>query len=282
MPSAWVTIWIIGLAGPVVLATAEQQQAPAKATADPKASEQDKALAGQVAALNKDYHEREKKFYDDLGTFRNDKKKISDLNREFGEFARKQADKLSALIKRHETAPAAFEGILVLVGDIRYPLDDDLVRLVLKHHLADPRMGRLCFDLRYRSTESWAEKILKEVAANHPQKAVRGQAVYALGDYYRPHPWGPKRSEAEQAKQLAEAARYYTEVTRTYADVPTPDGRAKLGAKAASELTRIKNLPNLKVGKTAPEIVGVDLDGKHFKLSDYRGKVVVLDFWGNW
>ncbi len=36
------------------------------------------------------------------------------------------------------------------------------------------------------------------------------------------------------------------------------------------------------IGKPAPEIVGRDLSGKSFKLSDYRGKVVVLDFWGNW
>ena len=27
---------------------------------------------------------------------------------------------------------------------------------------------------------------------------------------------------------------------------------------------------------------GKDIDGKRFKLSDYRGKIVVLDFWGNW
>jgi hypothetical protein len=32
----------------------------------------------------------------------------------------------------------------------------------------------------------------------------------------------------------------------------------------------------------APEIEGIDMDGQKFKLSDYRGKVVVLDFWGNW
>jgi peroxiredoxin len=32
----------------------------------------------------------------------------------------------------------------------------------------------------------------------------------------------------------------------------------------------------------APEIAGEDIDGKKFKLSDYRGKVVLLDFWGNW
>jgi hypothetical protein len=36
------------------------------------------------------------------------------------------------------------------------------------------------------------------------------------------------------------------------------------------------------VGKPAPEIAGEDLDRKKFKLSDYRGKVVLLDFWGNW
>jgi hypothetical protein len=37
-----------------------------------------------------------------------------------------------------------------------------------------------------------------------------------------------------------------------------------------------------EVGQMVPEIEGEDLDGQHFKLSDYRGKVVVLDFWGNW
>jgi peroxiredoxin len=36
------------------------------------------------------------------------------------------------------------------------------------------------------------------------------------------------------------------------------------------------------LGKKAPEIAGEDIDGKKFKLSDYRGKVVLLDFWGNW
>ena len=37
-----------------------------------------------------------------------------------------------------------------------------------------------------------------------------------------------------------------------------------------------------RVGQLAPEIAGQDLDGTQFKLSDYRGKVVLLDFWGDW
>ena len=44
--------------------------------------------------------------------------------------------------------------------------------------------------------------------------------------------------------------------------------------------------PSLKagfaIGDLAPDIHGEDLDNVAFSLSDYRGKVVVLDFWGDW
>jgi len=36
------------------------------------------------------------------------------------------------------------------------------------------------------------------------------------------------------------------------------------------------------VGQPAPEIDGEDLASECFLLSDYRGKVVLLDFWGFW
>ena len=36
------------------------------------------------------------------------------------------------------------------------------------------------------------------------------------------------------------------------------------------------------VGKTAPEIIGTDVDGKTIKLSDLKGKVVLIDFWATW
>jgi peroxiredoxin len=38
----------------------------------------------------------------------------------------------------------------------------------------------------------------------------------------------------------------------------------------------------LMVGKVAPDIVGTDLDGRSFKLSEYRDKVVVLSFSAEW
>lgn len=38
----------------------------------------------------------------------------------------------------------------------------------------------------------------------------------------------------------------------------------------------------INVGQLVPEIEAEDIDAVKFKLSDYRGKVVVLDFWGDW
>ncbi len=35
-------------------------------------------------------------------------------------------------------------------------------------------------------------------------------------------------------------------------------------------------------GQSAPEIVLENLDGKSVRLSDYRGKVVILNFWASW
>jgi cytochrome oxidase Cu insertion factor (SCO1/SenC/PrrC family) len=35
----------------------------------------------------------------------------------------------------------------------------------------------------------------------------------------------------------------------------------------------------VRAGRPAPEIEGVDAQGRTFRLSDYRGKVVLLHFW---
>ena len=56
-------------------------------------------------------------------------------------------------------------------------------------------------------------------------------------------------------------------------------GRRTVGEAASSALFELRNL---SIGKVAPEIIGEDLDGTPMKLSDYRGKVVVIDFWGDW
>jgi hypothetical protein len=61
-------------------------------------------------------------------------------------------------------------------------------------------------------------------------------------------------------------------------------GDVKLDDRSIAE--RVKSelfeMRQLVIGTPVPDIVGEDLDGKTFRLSNYRGKVVVLDFWGHW
>lgn len=59
-----------------------------------------------------------------------------------------------------------------------------------------------------------------------------------------------------------------------------------LGAAAQSQdslaVQHPEYLPALELGTTAPEIVACDTLGTQIKLSDFRGKYVVLDFWATW
>jgi hypothetical protein len=81
-------------------------------------------------------------------------------------------------------------------------------------------------------------------------------------------------AKAENAGELYKKAEaFYAESVKKYASDPGLANQLRDG---------LFLLEKLSLGKTAPEIEGEDLDGKKFKLSDYRGKVVVLDFWGNW
>ena len=69
-------------------------------------------------------------------------------------------------------------------------------------------------------------------------------------------------------------------------DIPLmPIGaKTKPGGRTLSDVARpkLEALRSLAVGKVAPDIEGEDIDGKPMKLSQYRGKVVVLIFWGTW
>lgn len=244
----------------------------------------DPVLAEHVAKIAQQNAQRETEFSAKLQVVKHDDQKVAEANRRYFEDKRERTEDLMYFIAEHAADPAAFDGVLLLVGEMHSFLDESLTEIVLDHHLADPDMGRLCFALRHRGGEEWAARILKAVAEKHPKREVRGQAVFALGDYHRNQafPYRGDLTEAERTRLVAEASHFYRRALDEFADTLTPDGKATLGEKAAHELTRFKNLPDLRVGRPAPPIAAEALDGKPMSLADYRGQVVLLVFWGSW
>lgn len=104
--------------------------------------------------------------------------------------------------------------------------------------------------------------------------STKGQIMISAGEALRDQYEKAYQAKAKDADALYEKARtYFAEGVKKHAG----NGGVANQFKDALYL-----LEKLSIGKVAPEIEGEDLDGKAFKLSDYRGKVVVLDFWGNW
>ena len=81
------------------------------------------------------------------------------------------------------------------------------------------------------------------------------------------------RQDGDKAVKEVEAV--FEQAAEKYGDVKLP-GDDTVADRAKVELFEIRHL---SVGKKAPDIEGEDQDGKRFKLSDYRGKVVLLVFW---
>ncbi len=53
-------------------------------------------------------------------------------------------------------------------------------------------------------------------------------------------------------------------------------------AAATQAKAQLFEKENLQIGKVAPELTSTDETGAKITLSEYKGKVVVLDFWGFW
>ena len=244
-------------------------------TADPPVSDQVAKMASDFAALEKNFHE-------ELVAAKRDNAKISDANRVYQEKWRKAAEEVQSLVKSHTDDSAALDGVLLLTGEMRWTLDDELTKLALRKK-DDPRMGKVCFNLMYRGDEPWAESIVEAVAESNPSRDVRAQAVFCRGrQYYEAaFPYGRTVPDAQNAS-LVKKARDFFGKARKSDDVKTPDGKQTIGNLATHELKRLDNLPNLVVGGIAPEIDAQDLEGTRMKLSDHRGKVVMVVFWGSW
>ena len=70
------------------------------------------------------------------------------------------------------------------------------------------------------------------------------------------------------------------------AESPQAEEEPKVETPVPTEEPVVKGMESISdtvvVGKEAPDFTIKDADGVKWKLSDYRGKTVLLDFWAFW
>jgi hypothetical protein len=132
-----------------------------------------------------------------------------------------------------------------------------------------------------------AEALLRSLMEKDKRQDVQGVACLSLAQALKSRADGMPEAKAKEAEKVRkESEGLFERAADKYADAVLYRRMVKgemkavtVGERAKGELFEVKFLA---VGKPVPDVEGEDADGKAFKLSDYRGKVVLLDFWGNW
>lgn len=137
-------------------------------------------------------------------------------------------------------------------------------KILIEDHIDSDALGAVCETMMY-ARDKEAEATLTRILENSSNRTVQGKACFSLA------------SMKNRAGDSDEAVALFERVVAEYADVATR--RGTLGKSAEGALFEARYL---SPGKECPEISGEDIDGVAFNMSDYEGKVVFLDFWGNW
>jgi thiol-disulfide isomerase/thioredoxin len=149
------------------------------------------------------------------------------------------------------------------------------------HYATKPDIKPLLRPLGASNDES-AESLIREVIAKNPDRKVQALACRSLA-------LGLEgiAEMVEKIKRDPELHRNFDSVRgKAYVDKLLADHVKKVNE--AQELRKTLSekyadvIADISIGKPAPEIVIHDLDGKEAKLSDLKGKVVVLDIWATW
>ncbi len=192
--------------------------------------------------------------------------------RQYRDAAQPFAKQALALAEKHAKDKAGYDVAFWMVSSGMSGAEaDKAVALLLEHH--DDQVAKAALSLT-RSTSPAAEKLLSSLVDKAKDGPAQAQARLRLAQYYKNLVSSDERAGVPHPERhLAKAEKVFDEIVKKHADAEAVVKQAK------AELFEIRNL---SVGKEAPDIEGEDLDAKKFKLSDYRGKVVLLDFWGHW
>jgi hypothetical protein len=181
------------------------------------------------------------------------------------------------LIRDHPKDPVVLEAFRWLLTRLPGSREtNQAAETVLAHLIEDERLADICKSLMYSYCQV-GDQVLRKAIDKSPHRSVQGYARFSLAICLRTRAdWMGNNLPEEREPIEREAEKLFQQVIEKYADLKHI---TTLGKESEGELFALKHF---SIGKAAPEIEGEDLDGKKFRLSDYKGKVVLLNFWGGW
>ncbi len=184
------------------------------------------------------------------------------------------------LARKNPKDPVSLEALTwVITGGLGFVGETETAfDLIARDHLASDKLEMVCAMAGLDNEQKAAERFLRTVLQKSPHPKMRGIACLSLARNLKYQAAVAHYQKKPDADRLArECESMYERAAAEYGEVKFRDRTVGERAKAA-----LFEMRNLVIGKKAPDIQGEDIDGKKFKLSDYQGKVVLLDFWGNW
>ena len=175
---------------------------------------------------------------------------------------------LLGMAKDDPESKTSFNNVMTVMQMGSPKLKKQAKELLETHYMKTEMMGDYAMSLtRSRPTDENVE-MLRKLISDSEHKNVQGAATYALAKML---------SKGEETRE--EGLKLLRTIPEKFADVKVYGGRRELAKMVAGEIFEAENL---QIGMMVPDISGEDVDGVEFKLSDYKGKVVVIDFWGDW
>ena len=209
-----------------------------------------------------------------------DEKERGKLVEELLALQKKAAQDLLKLARGHVNEPEGLTVLKKVVANGTNPeTQKEAAELILAHYVTSAGVGEEAATL-VNADPKFALKFARAILDRNPNRNDKGIALFAIGFVLKQQAIAAQNDEAKCASLLVEAKKALETAKQDYADVKVGD--SLLRTVVQNQLAGLNNIGQLIPGKPAPDIVGEDLSGKSFKLSDYRGKVVLLDFWAHW